>query len=278
MCIGSGLGRSWQQQKQTIALVNWDARGLRWLMLHLPIVRAMPIMLRFWTVYIFVLCLSTALLLDYLVSPDLVSPDLGSRDLARALWSAAAIALTIVQCGATDVSYYVDQSYDPAPIGTAHQKVRAGGAVPAITRIADPWLVDGRLVRTYTARNDTLVEGVSDVPCYEPMFGYKLQIFRMGRLASGPVLEAKDGRLNLKNPACYVFPDANNCEPGDEFTIAQTEAAAAFVGYRPFAYAWPLWEYVAAGGTMAAGAFCLLVLLAGGLYLLWVACRGDPIQ
>jgi hypothetical protein len=254
-------------------LVNWDALGLRWLMLHLPIVRAMSVMLRFWTVYIFVLCLSTALLLDCLVRRDPVS-----RDWARTMWAAAAIALTIAQCGATDVSYYADQPYDPAPITASYQKVRAGGAVPPITRVADPWLVDGRLVRTYTARNDALVEGVSDVPCYEPMFGYKLQIFRMGRLASGPVLEAKDGRLNLKNPACYVFPDANDCQPGDEFTVAQTEAAAAFASYRPFAYVWPLWEYIAAGVTMATGAFCLLVLLAGGSYLLSVARRGDPLR
>jgi hypothetical protein len=116
-------------------------------------------------------------------------------------------------------------------------------------------------MRPFTSRNDGLITGVSDLPCYEPMFGNRLNVFAQGRLSPGPVLQAQDGRLNLKNPACYVFPGGNNCSPGDEFTVSQIDAARAFADYRPFRYQWPAWQYAATAISAAAGAFCLLVLL-----------------
>jgi hypothetical protein len=230
-------------------LVNFDGLGLRWLLLHLPVVRSMSVMLRFWFAYIPVLCVLTALAFDRLIwTPS-----------ARAGWSAAAILLTLSQSAATDMTYYTGQLYDPAPIEAAYGKVRMGEAVPAITRIGDPWLANGQ--QEGSSRNDAMVDGISAYPCYEPMFGYRMQVFRQGRLALGPVLESRDGRLNLKNPACYVFPGANSCTPGDEFTTSQKPAAEAFAAYQPYHYAWPLWQYVAAAISAAACITCLLVLL-----------------
>ena len=231
-------------------MVNFDGLGLRWLLLHLPVVRSMSVMLRFWFAYIPMLCVLTALAFDHLIR------DPGRRG----WWSAAAIALTIVQCGATDMSYYTEQLYDPGPVAAASSKIRSGGSVPAITRIADPWAETGP--RIGSSRDNSLVDGVSAFPCYEPMFGYRMQVFRLGRLAPGPVLESRDGRLNLKNPACYVFPGANGCAPGDEFTAGQEAEAEAFAAYRPYHYEWPVWQYVAAAVSIAAAVGCLVALLA----------------
>jgi hypothetical protein len=64
-------------------------------------------------------------------------------------------------------------------------------------------------------------------------------------LHPGPALEEKNGILNIKNPACYVWPQANNCEPGDHFTKEQKEAAAAFANYRPFPFLIPTAQKVA---------------------------------
>ena len=77
-------------------LVNYDAPGFRWLMLHIPIVQSMSVMLRFWFAYIPFLCVLTPLLMDYLV------PNASHRN----WWCAAAVAFTIIQCGATDMTYY----------------------------------------------------------------------------------------------------------------------------------------------------------------------------
>lgn len=230
-------------------LINWNAPGLRWLVLHLPVVKMMSVMVRFWFVYVPVLCVLTALTIDYLL-PD-------TR--RRAWWVSGAILLTITQSAVTDMSYYADQLYDPAPMLTAHARIGAGNAVPRITRIADPWAADGDLHPDAAGRNAALVNGISDYPCYEPMFGYRLESFRQGRLSTGPIMEIKGGRLNLKNPVCYVFPTENACRPGDEFTVAQREQANAFSRYRPFGYAWPTSQYVAAVVSLLA-----LLLSVGG--------------
>jgi hypothetical protein len=179
-----------------------------------------------------------------------------------------AMAACVAQSMATDMRYYAEQPYDPAPVARAHEAVLAGGAVPAISRIADPWLVDGRVVATTSSRNDAVAEGVSAFPCYEPMFGYQMEVFVRGRMESGPVMAVRDGRLNLKNPACYVFPGANGCRPGDEFLEGQAEQAAALAAYRPFAYQRPP-MLMAAGwlslATLAGGSAVLLAAAAGAV-------------
>jgi len=239
-------------------LLNWDALGMRALVLHLPVVKMMSVMLRFWFVYVPLLCVLTALLLDYLCA-----------DAGRRAWLAtAAIALTLAQAASTDMRWYADQTYDPAPLLAAHARVAAGGAVPAITRIADPWEADPALQTAGSGRNDAVVKGISDVPCYEPMFGYRMEVFRQGRLASGPVLQERNGLLNLKNPACYTFAEANMCRPGDEFTAAQRPQAEAFAQYKPFAHAWPTRQYVAAGVSLTVFLLVVGMALSAALLLL----------
>lgn len=242
-------------------LVNFDGLGLRWLVLHLPVVRSMSVMLRFWFAYIPVLCVLTAVAFDQLIP----------NSQHRARWSAAAIALTIVQCSATDMGYYAEQPYDPAPLAAAYAKIHTGGAVPPITRVDDPWALNGQLPGA--SRDDALVDGISAFPCYEPMFGYRMQVFKQGRLAPGAALEPRDGRLNLKNPACYVFPGANGCAPGDEFSVTQTPQAKAFAAYHPYPYEWPAWQYLAAVVTMASAALCIAVLLTLVPYLASIRLR-----
>jgi hypothetical protein len=60
-----------------------------------------------------------------------------------------------------------------------------------------------------------------------------------------PVLEDKEGILIITNPACYVWPDANNCEPGDHFTMVQKEAAKAFANYKPYPFQIPIAQRIA---------------------------------
>lgn len=236
-------------------VINWDAPGMRWLVLHLPVLQMMSVMVRFWFVYVPILCVVTALLFDYLF-PDTVG---------RAWWVCGAVLLTVAQSAATDMTYYADQAYDPAPLLAAHARISDGHPVPPINRIADPWQTDGSPRSNDAGRNVAFAYGVSDYPCYEPMFGYRMEVFRQGRLATGPALESRDGLLNLKNPSCYIFPAENACRPGDEFTMAQRKEAQAFRHYRPFDYAWPASQYVATAVSLLA-----LLLSIGGQVLSWI--------
>ena len=53
--------------------------------------------------------------------------------------------------------------------------------------------------------NDAFLEGRSARPCYEPIFGYFLELVppNLG-LVDGPVERVTDGRLNLVDPAEYL--------------------------------------------------------------------------
>ena len=78
-----------------------------------------------------------------------------------------------------------------------------------------------------------LINGQSNAGCYEPLFGYRLEQYRLGSLQPGPLtLEDAAGNLNLKNPACYVYPEANGCAPGDHFKTGQMQQMLALADYQ----------------------------------------------
>jgi hypothetical protein len=92
------------------------------------------------------------------------------------------------------------------------------------------------------------------------MFGYELERFPVGQLREGPAMAEQNGKLNVKNPACYLYPKANACEPGEHFTIEQAKEARLFLQYRPIKFKRPLIQRVADGVT-------ILSLIALGLML-----------
>ena len=128
----------------------------------------------------------------------------------------------------TDRGYYQAQPYDPTEVTKAYHRVQRGEWAPMITRVDESG--------ADAPSNSALAEGSSELRCYEPLFGYRLERFPMKSLHVGPALEAANGMLNVKNPACYVYPSANRCPPGDHFSVAQTRDAEAFVQYRPFPF------------------------------------------
>lgn len=235
-------------------LVNWDGPGMRALVLHLPVVKMMSVLVRFWFAYVPLLCVLTALLIDYLV------PTGTAR---RSLLAAGAIVLTLGQAALTDMTRYETQAYDPAPLIAAQARLAAGEPVPAVARIADPWEIDGAIQPDDAGRNAAFVDGTSPFPCYEPMFGYRMEVFPPGRLMSGPVMEERGGLLNLRNPACYVFPAENSCRPGAEFRSSQRAEAEAFRSYRPFGARAPHRQALAAQASWSALILSLLGLTLG---------------
>ncbi len=115
-----------------------------------------------------------------------------------------------------------------------------------------------------------LIHGASQLFCYEPMFGYRLEAFPVKTLHPGPVLEENNGVLNIKNPACYVWPQANDCEPGDHFTKEQEKAAEAFVNYRPFPFQMPTAQIVA-NWVNALSLMAALIFLIASCLKAWLA-------
>jgi hypothetical protein len=83
------------------------------------------------------------------------------------------------------------------------------------------------------------------------VFGYGLETFPLQTLHLGGVMDEKDGLLNLKNPACMVFPAENGCKPGDHFKAGERPKATRFTSYKNFDFKLPVRQRVAIAVTLA---------------------------
>ena len=234
-------------------LVNYYSPSWNAFLKSLPFIGSGSTQLRWLAVYIPTVVVMTAVALDR--TPQL-------RDYV-ALISAAGAAATLWLGLTADRAFYEKQAFDPAPILEAHAAVKAGTQSTTIERIVVEIDAEGREVMR-SSRNGSLARGESELKCYESIFGYRLEHFPRGELRAGPALEERDGRLNLKDPSCYVFPEENGCEPGDHFAAERLAEAEAFVSYEPF-------DFELSSAQRAANALTGLSILCITLSLAWVA-------
>ncbi|MEW6429125.1 MAG: hypothetical protein AB1568_13940 [Thermodesulfobacteriota bacterium] len=228
---------AWNQTLKSIPFVNVLSNYLRWFAIHLPL-----------------LVLLAALAVERT----------GFLRRNRKAVVLAGLALLLGQNIVADRSYYHAEEYDPAPILAAYAGAKERGAPPEIADIAVATDGYGRPALLLD-RNDALAHGASQLLCYEPMFGFNLEFFPFQSLHPGPALSVENDLLNLKNPACYTYPDENRCRPGDHFTAAQRPAAERFLRYRPFPFAMSTTQRAANAINLAALAAVVLF----GLALPW---------
>jgi hypothetical protein len=134
--------------------------------------------------------------------------------------------------------------YNEDALEAAWHKAHDTGTIQpigAITTLRD----DNNQLSMAPERQNGLTQGFSTLFCYEPLFGYHLERFPFGKIRLGDALDPRDGALNLKNPACYVFPGANQCHPGDPFPASRLTDAQAFLNYHPFPFAKPAYAVAA---------------------------------
>lgn len=187
----------------------------------LPYIGSNVLLVRWFFIYLLPLALAAGLVLDAIFA--------AAQRRGIALTGVALTALTGLVF--TNQTFYDAQPYAPGIILAADQRLQASGTAPPISRIGES---------APERRNNDLAAGASGIPCYEPIFGYWLETFPPG-LAPGPILSATGDR-HLRNPACYIYGQANGCAPGDTFSAAQRPEEASFAAYKPFAYVLPLWQ------------------------------------
>jgi hypothetical protein len=230
---------------------RWNA-----LLKELPYIRNSSSLLRFLSAYILIVVVCAALALDRIRLPANAA---GGGKLALA---AAALAVMLWQNLTTDRAYYQAPGYVIDTIETEYQRVRATRAVPAIEAIGGP------MDRSARAPNDGMVKGQSQISCYQPVLGYRLEKFSREPLQPGPVIAPVGTEaINLKHPACYLFPKENSCEPGDHFAVTAIEEAVAFTTYRPFEFERPWEQDFASWISIATAALVLAFLLAAAVWL-----------
>jgi hypothetical protein len=235
-------------------VLNWYQPTWNEFLKSLPVLGNSSNLLRWFAAYILPACIGGALALDAIVRAPFRWP------------VAAAAALGVVATNAlTDRSFYGPHgqgTYQVATIQAAWRTAAKAHAPPPITAIGLMFDKSGRVI-TPPNRQDALAYGLSQLLCYEPAFGYNLEHFPIGALHPGPALAISAGNLNVKNPACYVFPHANACTPGDPFPATRLADAKAFLDYRPFPFAKPFWARAADWlSTLTASALTLAAIAA----------------
>lgn len=133
--------------------------------------------------------------------------------------------------------YKDDQNYNPSDLLTAYVRLRDGGAkthqIRALGVTSDSKPNDQTPI---LSGNELFIAGISQMHCYNPSFGYRLEKLPPADLVVGDVLQERDGKFNIRNPACFVYSEENHCLPGDRFIIDQRGEAEAFTSYQPFPF------------------------------------------
>jgi len=200
----------------------------------LPLFKSSSTLVRWYAVYIPVITVATALALD----------GLGIRKSWSSVLAGFGVMVVVYLNAQGFDAHYRNQSYDPKRILSASAALRSGAPVPKVNSITFYNNEIRRGIGQY-GRNEDLAQGGSQMLCAEPLFGYNLEHFPRQTLEPGPVSRIIDGRYNLKNPACYIYPRGNNCLKGDQFTLEQESDALAFAAYRPFGWVRPIQQRIA---------------------------------
>jgi hypothetical protein len=234
--------------------INTYSPGWNALLKRTPLLMSASTLVRWFCLYIPLFALLGALGLARLPAHR--------QGVVSALACAVIVALNLAQ----DRSGISASPYDPGSITGAYAAIEAGELVPEIHDIAVMTTADRRVVLGIN-RNDAIAYNRSQLTCYNPVFGYRLETFPVRNLHPGPVRETADGYFNVKNPACYVFPVENRCVPGEHFRVEQAAAMERFVHYQPFGFAFSRAQEIANASSVLALAFSALVSIATLGYL-----------
>lgn len=197
--------------------------GWNGILKQIPFIKTSSNLIRWFAVYIPVIILVMAIVIE--------RADILRKNAVFVV--AVGLVLLVYFNYTSDKKFYHDQHYNPDEILKAYDIVKSKQAVPAINFIYAYLDSSGDPMQPIY-RNNSLAEGRSQLLCYEPVFGYRLELLPFKSLKQGPTMFNDGGVLNIKNPSCYVFSKENGCELGDHFTIHQREEALAFISFSEF--------------------------------------------
>lgn len=159
-----------------------------------------------------------------------------------------------------DRSHHSEMFYHAGEIVDAYYKIKTGQRNPVIASIGAYSDEQGNLI-TPIYRNNMMIFGSSQLLCYEPIFGYRLEKLPFKSLRLGPIMNETGDTLNIKNPAFYLWPKENGGTPGDHFTKKQINEATAFAHYKPFQFNMPILQKTALwiNGVVLGSCLCFII-------------------
>ncbi len=205
-------------------LVNFYNPSWNAILKDMPIIRNSVMLVRWYVIYIPLFLLTAAIILNKLKYKTFIIPTL--------------IIVMIYMKFDEDKNYYLEQSYDPEMAVTAYNTFKESLLVPTISQITNKREVEVLDGKRLQGRDEMMAFGMSQIDCNESLFGYLHEDFKKKDLLqiNTAVTNLSNEKYNMKNPACYIFPEENNCSPGDHFTSNQKEELMSFVNYKGFEF------------------------------------------
>ena len=122
-----------------------------------------------------------------------------------------------------------------------HEIIEDNRKVPVIDKLGFMRkTANNRTVMMHAPNLDKLfLIGVSNAMCYEPIFGYRFEKASTYKLLPGDIFQKVNNGLNFKNPACYVYPEVNNCPPSGQFRLQDKELLESFSKREPLTFTYP---------------------------------------
>ena len=159
---------------------------------RVPIINNNTMLTRWYSIYIVPVVVLAALSFDRIVH------------YSQTFILAVFILLASLQLLGRDLTYYTTNKawslYNPAPVAAEAKRILSGGPPRPITEIGPPPAIRNASLRLGLWAPDTqmmnaLLWGRSALPCYEPLFGYRLEMFPARQLRPGPITDLVAGNL-----------------------------------------------------------------------------------
>ena len=217
----------------TPILLNFYTPEWNHFLKNTPIIKNSSSLFRWYMIYIPFLLILSGLAFNQL------DPDKKSTQIVASLL----IIFVVTYNANTDNEFYHLQKYNPQIVIQNHNFISTQESIPQIQYIGYGYYdKSGKEARG----NEIFTNGISKLDCYQPLFGYRHEFLpQKEKIKAGSIGEVIEDNYNMKNPACYIYPDANQCQPGDNFVKNQTTDLIKFTAYMPYDYALPLPQMLA---------------------------------
>ena len=197
---------------------------------QIPIIKNSIMLVRWYVLYIPIVIILSSKVIDKIENKKYILPLL--------------ILLIIFIKLFEDKNYYQNQTYSPQAAIYSHSKLIQTKDVPSIKEITSKDLITTNEGKSFASGDLIMSEGLSRINCNESLFGYRHEDFKKKSLLQdeASIFNLNNGKFNMKNPACYIFPKENNCEIGDHFKYEQINELRQFIEYKGYNFKTPLYQ------------------------------------
>ena len=223
----------------TIVIISMNVFGneLGTLFHKLPVVKST------WKHFI----LAAAYILPIIIISCLLVDKINLSEKNIKIFTACCLLIIILQNYIYNKDFYYKQNYNPADFEKFYQDKEKIQNIK-IEKGALFLDKEGKLISDMQ-RNNMFLDELSPLFCYQAMFGYKFNLPRkklifnekneinenLFLITNDPKLINND-ELNFFNPSCFIFPNENNCQPGDLFKKDQIKELDQFLNYKTFEF------------------------------------------